>query len=57
MPTWQKYANAAAWIISVVAIGAVIAYWSTLVWAVRNRQTLKQAADTADGLKQFGVLP
>jgi predicted ribosomally synthesized peptide with SipW-like signal peptide len=50
-----KYLNGLAWIVTIVVVAGTLAYWSQIKWAWQNRDKIKTAADTVDGLNQLGV--
>lgn len=51
----MKYLNGLAWIVTIVVVAGTLAYWSQIKWAWQNRDKIKTAADTVDGLNQLGV--
>jgi hypothetical protein len=52
----MKYVNGLAWVIAILAVGAIAAHWSQIQWYLANKTTVDQAVETADALKQTGVL-
>ena len=51
----MKYLNGLAWVVTVVVVAATLAYWTEIKWAWLNRDKIKTAADTAEGLNELGV--
>jgi len=50
-----KYLNGIAWVIAILAVGAVAAKWSQIQWYFRNKATVDQAVAAGDILTQLGV--
>jgi hypothetical protein len=51
----MKYLNGFAWVVTIVVVAAVLAYWEQIKWAWQNRAEIKQAVDTGNTLSSLGV--
>jgi hypothetical protein len=52
----MKALNTIAWVIAILAIGAVWARWAQILWYFKNQELVDTAVETADSLQQVGVL-
>jgi hypothetical protein len=50
-----KYANGLAWIVAIVAVAFVAAYWSQIRWYLKNKATVDQAIEVGDNLSTLGL--
>ena len=50
----MKWLNGAAWVVTIVVVGVVLAYWTEIAWAWQNRATIKKAADAGNSLSSLG---